>query len=245
MGYGLQIQILKFLCSVFSVKKSVYIESKEYIDSYISYAYLNFLKLYHNTQEDDQTLELIHLLLQLLIEIARNKNNNVTMKFFVHQINLEYEITLEKVRDEPKIDLQEPKYVASLSLPGGGKKKKAKSVRVGKGRAHRVSLDIVFGEKRTTSTKFNTRNSLDDNKASRKHSMDIYTHNSRSPRDLSLDLPSSVKRSVSDRGHIPHEPIKVEGTDSDEEIDKIDKNLSINDDDDDKDNNNNDEEDEE
>merc|ERR1712000_583453 len=208
MGYGLQIQILKFLCSVFSVKKSVYIESKEYIDSYISYAYLNFLKLYHNTQEDDQTLELIHLLLQLLIEIARNKNNNVTMKFyqlramnfFVHQINL-----------------QEPKYVASLSLPGGGKKKKAKSVRVGKGRAHRVSLDIVFGEKRTTSTKFNTRNSLDDNKASRKHSMDIYTHNSRSPRDLSLDLPSSVKRSVSDRGHIPHEPIKVEGTDSDEE----------------------------
>merc|ERR1711862_77785 len=47
-SYGLQIQILKFLCSVFSVKKSVYIESKEYIDSYISYAYLNFLKLYHN-----------------------------------------------------------------------------------------------------------------------------------------------------------------------------------------------------
>ena len=98
--FELQKVILKLLIEVFSIEDSMYIKSKSYIDYYISYAYLGFLKLYHNTQEDHSTLELINLHLQLLLTFSLNKNKNIILKFYqlravdflVQQINLEYEI---------------------------------------------------------------------------------------------------------------------------------------------------------
>ena len=96
-----QKDILRFLISIFSIDNCIFLNNQSYVDAYVTYAYLSFIKLYHNLYTDEDTLELIHLHLQLLLAFAKNKNVKIVMKFYqlrimdflVREINLEYEST--------------------------------------------------------------------------------------------------------------------------------------------------------
>ena len=146
--FSLQKEILLFLIEVFTPKYSVYLTRRSYIDAYISYSYLNFIKLYHSVSQDENTLELIHLNLMLLITFAKNKNEKITMKFYqlrvmdflVREVNLEYEITLskylkKKVNKAPELekapdnskDVKEVKEEKFENTPSKEDKKKSSS----------------------------------------------------------------------------------------------------------------------
>eukprot|EP01127_Copromyxa_protea_P023000 TRINITY_DN849_c0_g1_i6.p1 TRINITY_DN849_c0_g1~~TRINITY_DN849_c0_g1_i6.p1 ORF type:complete len:2785 (-),score=584.38 TRINITY_DN849_c0_g1_i6:43-8397(-) len=72
----------------------------EYVDSFISFHYLHFLRLYHSYSIEPQSLKMCHKHLRILIDFATQKNEPIRMKFFqlrvmhffVQEINLEYAV---------------------------------------------------------------------------------------------------------------------------------------------------------
>src|SRR3990167_1082659 len=122
-----QREILNFLISIFTVKDSIFMKSKSYIDAYLSYAYLAFIKLYHSISNTDANMELIHLYLQLLLGFSMNKNEKIIMKFYqlrlmdfiVREVNLEYEITQTRSRPRPQPPQQQPAQSAQLKSASG------------------------------------------------------------------------------------------------------------------------------
>ena len=98
--------ILEFLVEFFNSKDALFVRKKVYLDTYISYHYLAFIKLYHSLSFDNNTLELCSLHLKVLLAFAYYKNEDITMKFYqlktldflVREVNLEYEITQVKQR---------------------------------------------------------------------------------------------------------------------------------------------------
>lgn len=94
---------LKVLIKILSIReKNLPLFSTEYIDSYITFHYLQFLKLYNNDSISPQTLVLCRQHLRILISFARSKNEAIKQKFYqlrvmhflVHEVNLEYEAPL-------------------------------------------------------------------------------------------------------------------------------------------------------
>jgi protein-tyrosine phosphatase len=108
-GFELQREILRFLILVFSEQNTTFIKNKAYIDAYVSYAYLGFIKLYHSLYFDPETLELIVLHLKLLLAFSMNKTEHIILKFYqlrvmdflVGTITLEYEITQRSFSKKP------------------------------------------------------------------------------------------------------------------------------------------------
>jgi len=102
-SYELKVAALDLIHKMFSfnIKDSPFFEVA-YFESYISFHYLHFLRLYHNTSVEATTLTLIQKHLQILINFALNKNEKIVQKFYqlqvmqwmMSQINLEYEVKL-------------------------------------------------------------------------------------------------------------------------------------------------------
>ncbi|KYQ93892.1 putative protein kinase [Tieghemostelium lacteum] len=92
--------MLEFQSKVFMFKRNPFTKKKLYIDSYISYIYISFIKLYNNYTIDPQNLTYCKLFLDVLLAFSVNKNDKISMKFYqlrtmdflVREINLEYEI---------------------------------------------------------------------------------------------------------------------------------------------------------
>eukprot|EP01088_Endostelium_zonatum_P014717 TRINITY_DN3332_c0_g1_i2.p1 TRINITY_DN3332_c0_g1~~TRINITY_DN3332_c0_g1_i2.p1 ORF type:complete len:1535 (-),score=318.61 TRINITY_DN3332_c0_g1_i2:98-4702(-) len=109
---SVKIEILKFLSKMFSVVGGPFVKKKVYIENYISYHYLSFIKLYHCNKFDQNTLELCKLHLQCLLCFAKFKNEKTVLKFFqmrvmdflVLLVTLEYDMKLNRNKRhlEPK-----------------------------------------------------------------------------------------------------------------------------------------------
>jgi len=111
--------MLKFLHKIFSIKHCIYLKKKAYIDSYISFHYIQMVKLYNNYALDEPTLDLCRRHLKILIDFSAQKDNEIRMKFYqlramdflVHEVNLEYEIKVKR-----------KKYVAEMARKEAEKK---------------------------------------------------------------------------------------------------------------------------
>lgn len=96
-----KIQILVMMRKMVEIKdKEHYFMDVEYFDSYISFHYLHFLKLYHNYSIDPLTMRQIKEHLRVLTAYAFVKNMKINQKFYQLQImnwmckemDLEYEV---------------------------------------------------------------------------------------------------------------------------------------------------------
>lgn len=102
-NYPLKKEMLKFLHKIFSAKQC-YTVTDTYIDSYISFHYMHFIKLYNNYSLDEPTLDLCRRHLKVLIDFSLVKNDNIKLKFYqlramdflAHEISLEYEIKVKR-----------------------------------------------------------------------------------------------------------------------------------------------------
>ncbi|KAF2073302.1 hypothetical protein CYY_005379 [Polysphondylium violaceum] len=104
LNFEIKKYMLEFLSKVFLFKRNPFTKKKLYIDSYISYIYISFIKLYNSFLTDSQTLTLCKLFLGVLIAFSVNKNDKISMKFYqlrtmdflVREVNLEYEVKQSK-----------------------------------------------------------------------------------------------------------------------------------------------------
>jgi len=92
--------IHKILC--IKEKELPLLDDATYVDSYIRFHYIHFLRLYHNYSIDPRTLTLCRKHLRVLTDYTKQKNERITRKFYqlkvmdfmVHMINLEYNVQI-------------------------------------------------------------------------------------------------------------------------------------------------------
>eukprot|EP01105_Mastigella_eilhardi_P019982 TRINITY_DN4728_c0_g1_i4.p1 TRINITY_DN4728_c0_g1~~TRINITY_DN4728_c0_g1_i4.p1 ORF type:complete len:1345 (-),score=379.66 TRINITY_DN4728_c0_g1_i4:118-4152(-) len=97
-----KLEILSFFRRLFLFKKSPFMK-KGYVETYLSFFYLSFIKIYHNNVRDKATLDLCTAYLRVVLSFALNKNNKVCMQFFqlrvmdflTYELSLEYELQFE------------------------------------------------------------------------------------------------------------------------------------------------------
>jgi len=81
-------------------KDSPYVQLKTYLDTYMGFHYLSFIKLYNNESEDVGVIEICKLHLNVLLAFATAKNEKIIRKFYqlrsvdflVREIMLEFDI---------------------------------------------------------------------------------------------------------------------------------------------------------
>ena len=120
----LQRELLSFVECALDIDDGSLIRSKNYADAYIGHAYLSFIRLYHNIEDDQDTMNLIDALLRLLLSFAKQKTVPVTLKFYqlrvmdflVHHVSLEYEAG-RAPPPRPVLSPLSPKNPVTLPIP--------------------------------------------------------------------------------------------------------------------------------
>lgn len=123
-NFAVKKHMLQLLCKIFELKGNPFVRKKSYVDSYVSYFYIRFIKLYHFYVFDPPTVELCQLYLRLLLAFSVCKHGKycaliflvhqtltytaerITMKFYqlktmdflVKEISLEYEVKLREAK---------------------------------------------------------------------------------------------------------------------------------------------------
>ncbi|KAH3742472.1 protein kinase [Pelomyxa schiedti] len=96
--FNVKLEILSFFQEVFQVPQSLY-RKKRYVETYISFLYLTFIKLYQNPAKDSTTLEICNMYIRAMLAFTVNTNEKCSQQFFnmkvmdflVREISLEYQ----------------------------------------------------------------------------------------------------------------------------------------------------------
>jgi hypothetical protein len=70
--------MLQLLCKIFELKGNPFVSKKSYVDAYVSYFYIRFIKLYQNQALDSVTIEFCQLYLRLLLAFSLCKTGMPT-----------------------------------------------------------------------------------------------------------------------------------------------------------------------
>ena len=111
-NYPVKIQMLKFLAKIFRHASWFIKKNPQYADTYISYHYISFVKLYNTPLYDSNTLELCKLHMDILISFSTTKEPKVIQKFYqlrvmnflAEEINLEYLVTVQSLDELNKLE---------------------------------------------------------------------------------------------------------------------------------------------
>ncbi len=74
--FSVKKHMLQLLCKIFELRGNPFVRKKLYVDAYVSYFYIRFIKLYQNYVMDPPTLELCQLYLRLLLAFSVSKSGN-------------------------------------------------------------------------------------------------------------------------------------------------------------------------
>lgn len=74
--------MLQLLCKIFELKGNPFVRKKSYVDAYVSYFYIRFIKLYQNYVLDPPTIEFCQLYLRLLLAFSLCKTGMICMFSF-------------------------------------------------------------------------------------------------------------------------------------------------------------------
>lgn len=69
-NFAVKKHMLQLLCKIFELRGNPFVRKKSYVDSYVSYFYIRFIKLYHFYVFDPPTVELCQLYLRLLLAFS-------------------------------------------------------------------------------------------------------------------------------------------------------------------------------
>lgn len=110
--YTVKREMLKLLEKIFKLPHLPFMKIESYVNTYIRYHYLNFVKLYINHSNDPQTLEACTLHLNVLIAFSINKTPQITSRFYTmkvvrflaREINLEHEVQAKLQKNKTLLD---------------------------------------------------------------------------------------------------------------------------------------------
>ena len=111
-NYTVKKQMLTLLEKMFRLPYLPFLRIESYVNTYIRYHYLNFVKLYIDEASDEITLEACKLHMNVLIAFSMNKTPQIVNRFFTmkvvrflaREINLEYKIHEKRQQNQQKID---------------------------------------------------------------------------------------------------------------------------------------------
>eukprot|EP01125_Pyxidicula_operculata_P002656 TRINITY_DN124_c7_g1_i1.p1 TRINITY_DN124_c7_g1~~TRINITY_DN124_c7_g1_i1.p1 ORF type:complete len:2853 (+),score=800.21 TRINITY_DN124_c7_g1_i1:78-8636(+) len=161
-SFALKSSMLTFLHKLLWLRdKNSPMLSDNYIDSYISFHYLHFLRLYHNYSIEKETLELCQKHLRILTDFAMQKTEKVMLKFYQlkvmdfmsREISLEYEVTImyknymddlqRKKLDEQKNEEQKKLIKAAAPPPASKGAPEKGKISLGGGGGLKLDLTTV------------------------------------------------------------------------------------------------------
>lgn len=97
--HGIVVEMLKFLEKIFKLSQLPFLHIESYVNTYIRYHFLNFVKLYVSHSRSPRTMERCRLHLNVLLAFSTNKTPQIvkrfhamkTVKFLAREIDLEYQ----------------------------------------------------------------------------------------------------------------------------------------------------------
>ncbi|KAG2387299.1 hypothetical protein C9374_001631 [Naegleria lovaniensis] len=111
-NYTVKKQMLTLLEKMFRLPYLPFLRIESYVNTYIRYHYLNFVRLYIEEAYDDITLEACKLHLNVLIAFSMNKTTQIINRFFTmkvvrflsREINLEHKIHEKRHQNQKKME---------------------------------------------------------------------------------------------------------------------------------------------
>ena len=80
-NFAVKRHMLQLLCKIFELKGNPFVRKKSYVDAYVSYFYIRFIKLYQSHVLDPPTIEFCQLYLRLLLAFSLCKTGMFSLFF--------------------------------------------------------------------------------------------------------------------------------------------------------------------
>lgn len=118
-------EMCRMIHKVMSIKKNPFIHKLEYIEGYINFFYLQFIKFYNSYALDPVLMDLSRAYLKILTDFAVQKKKKTRMKFLqlkvmdflTHEVNLEYEVKIKRKKFTAELARQERERNQMLVQP--------------------------------------------------------------------------------------------------------------------------------
>ncbi len=118
-------EMCRMIHKVMSIKKNPFIHKIEYIEGYINFFYLQFIKFYNSYALDPVLMDLSRAYLKILTDFAVQKKKKTRMKFLqlkvmdflTHEVNLEYEVKIKRKKFTAELARQERERNQMLVQP--------------------------------------------------------------------------------------------------------------------------------
>jgi len=118
-------EMCRMIHKVMGIKKNPFIHRIEYIEGYINFFYLQFIKFYNSYALDPVLMDLSRAYLKILTDFAVQKKKKTRMKFLqlkvmdflTHEVNLEYEVKIKRKKFTAELARQEKERNQMLVQP--------------------------------------------------------------------------------------------------------------------------------
>lgn len=114
-NFAVKKHMLQLLCKIFELKGNPFVRKKSYVDAYVSYFYIRFIKLYQNYVLDPPTLELCQLYLRLLLSFSMCKV--VGMRWLL-LIFISYAYTANRTHCDEVLSIEDNGFPGARNLSG-------------------------------------------------------------------------------------------------------------------------------